>query len=185
MGRAALLLVLAALLFAVYGYAYSAVRDYLGYNLPRSPFEFTKANYPHYSLPAATPVLHIYFLGDSYTFFFDLPHMVAAVAASDTVNPVDIEPEMVAKGNIKLAKLWDDPEAQAMLHSRHWDYVVLQEHSMQTLRPEWIQLMHQSMIDWNTAIRRSGAKPIVYETWAPGSRAQLIRSYKVSGGWFR
>jgi hypothetical protein len=113
----------------------------------------------------------VYFIGNSYTYVNDLPHMVAAVAASDTVTPVDIETRMVAVAGSTLDQLWNIQEAHDTLHSRDWDYVVLQENSTQTLLEEWVHVMFTAMTHWNEEIRTAGAKPVIYETWArqPGS----------------
>lgn len=149
--------------------------DLKGFNLD--------ARYPHYDLPPGAPELHVYFIGDSYTFVNNLPQMLAAVAASDTVNPVDIETGMVAVGNNTLDQLWQNQAAHDTLRSQHWDYVVLQEHSMQTLHPEWVQIMHTAMTRWNEEIRQAGAKPIVYITWArkPGSDWYDVNKYPGAG----
>jgi hypothetical protein len=153
-----------------------------GYRFDLNGFNLD-ARYPHYALPPGVPVLHVYFIGDSYTFVNNLPLMLATVAASDTVNPVDIETGMVAVGNNTLDQLWQNHAAHDTLRSQHWDYVVLQEHSMQTLHPEWVQIMHTAMTNWNEEIRQAGAKPIVYITWArkPGSDWYDVNKYPGAG----
>lgn len=117
------------------------------------------------------PKLEILFVGNSYTFTNDLPHMIANVAASDPAHPVNIEVGMFTHGNYSLRKLWAMKGREKMLHLRPWNIVVIQETSMETLVPEWQQDMQQYMIQWNQAISDLGAHTIVYETWArkPGS----------------
>jgi hypothetical protein len=101
----------------------------------------------------------------------DVPRLVSYIAASDKENHVPIQPGAFALGNATLDELWSNQDAKTALYAQHWDYVVMQEHSMQTTRPEWVNAMLGAMTQWNSAIRARGGKPIVYETWAraPGS----------------
>jgi hypothetical protein len=122
-------------------------------------------------LPSGTPELHILFIGNSYTFTNDLPGMLRAVAASDNITPVDVETGEVARGGALLEQTFEDPQAQRALASRHWDYVVLQEGSLMTMRPDLAARALHGFTEWGTAIRAAGATPVVLETWArqPGS----------------
>jgi hypothetical protein len=65
---------------------------------------------------------------------------------------------VIAAGNKTLDQLWQNRDAHETLPSQHWDYVVLPEHSMQTLNPERVQIMHTAMTSWNEEIRLAGAK---------------------------
>ncbi len=133
--------------------------------------------------PPNAPTIWVFFLGNSYTFFHDLPHMIAAVAASDTQNPVNIQTVMAAEGNHTLDELWNETEPRTLYLSHHFDWMVLQEHSMQTLIPEWIPVMQRGMINWSNLARKSGTQPIVYETWSrkPGSDWYDPAKYPNSG----
>jgi hypothetical protein len=120
----------------------------------------------------AMPRLNVFFIGNSYTFFNDLPLMVSHIAASYKENPINIRVGMYAHGGWSLHKLWDGRTGHdTALLKQKWDIVVLQETSMETLLPEWRYGMQEYMIKWNKLIRSLGAQPYVYETWArkPGS----------------
>jgi hypothetical protein len=123
-------------------------------------------NQIQYEAPANAPVLHVLFLGNSLTFFNDLPHMFGAVAASDTQSPVNMQVEMGAISNATLTDLLQSPQIVGQLKSRHWDYVVLQEHRTQLLDPQLFPGMDQAAMKWGALIRDNGAKPVIYEVWA-------------------
>src|SRR5262249_59875398 len=75
------------------------------------------------SVPRTARVL---FIGNSYTYFNNLPAMFAALAASAGY---DVQTEMVAPGGWRLKDHWEKGEGLALLRERRWDYVVLQEQS--------------------------------------------------------
>lgn len=116
--------------------------------------------------------LNVLFVGDSYTFVNNLPHMIANVAASDIRRPVRLNVAMLVHGNYTLEQLWNMPNRDRALNLRQWNVVVLQPHSMQTLLPEWVQTMQQYFVQWNYAVDKIGAHTLIYETWArkPGSQ---------------
>ena len=70
------------------------------------------------------PALRVLFIGNSYTYYNNLPGMVAQLSGGR------IETRMVARGGSTLQQLWDFGEAPAAIREGRWDYVVLQEHSL-------------------------------------------------------
>jgi len=121
--------------------------------------------------PADAPQLHVLFIGNSYTSTNNLPAMLHAIAATDSITPVDIETAAYTAGGALLDQSWHTPAAQALLAARHWDHVVLQEESLMTTRPDLVVQARLGFGDWAPAIRAAGAVPVVLETWArqPGS----------------
>lgn len=124
-----------------------------------------------YQAPAGAPTLHVFFLGNSYTFFNSLPQMVGAVAASDSANPVDIQTDSGTKSGGTLEDLWDDSGIREQFKGPHWDYLILQEHSQRALIAAWFPSMQQAMTNWANLARSHNTKVLIFETWArkPGT----------------
>lgn len=122
--------------------------------------------------------IRILFIGNSYTYYNDMPLLLEELAAgSGIVRP--IETETIAYGRATLKDHWNKGQAQAAIAGRHWDYVVLQEHSLLPLRdlPRTRQYVHL----FNEKIKASGARTILYLTWArafaPRTQASLDDAY--------
>jgi len=124
------------------------------------------ARYPEFPLPTDAPVLHVLFIGDSYTLVNNMPFMLAAVAASDTASPVDIKPETYGLAGSTLGDLWPGQAGHALLHARSWDYVVLQDMSLLPTNAMKVPQMYDAMTEWNTEIRQTGARVVIYQAWA-------------------
>ncbi len=117
--------------------------------------------------------LRILFIGNSYTYFNNLPQMLAGLAASAKPSR-SIETEMVTVGGATLKSLWAGGKPQEALARGKWDYVVLQEQS--TLGMGQVvngipqisdpKNFHESARMIDAEIKRLGAKPIFYMTWA-------------------
>lgn len=132
--------------------------DQKGYNFD--------ARYPEFPLPPDAPVLHVLFIGDSYTLVNNMPFMLAAVAASDTASPVNIKPETYGLAGSTLGDLWPGQDGHARLHARSWDYVVLQDMGLLPTNTMKAPQMYDAMTKWNTEIRQTGARVVIYQTWA-------------------
>jgi hypothetical protein len=76
--------------------------------------------------PAQDKPTRVLFIGNSYTFFNNMPEMFATLARASHY-PVEIR--MLAHGGWSLKDHWENAEALQALHETHWDYVVLQEQS--------------------------------------------------------
>ena len=134
--------------------------------------------------PAPTRVL---FIGNSYTYFDNLPEMVRQLAEAAGAGPVEVR--MVAPGGWRLQDHWEKGQAPSVLKAEHWDFVVLQEQSL---------LGNQVMVDgkphvgsdevfapfaqkWAEAITKAGARPVFYATWArlasPEDQSKLTNAY--------
>ncbi len=69
--------------------------------------------------------ISILFIGNSFSYYHGLPKLIAHFArASGSGNLVV---EGVFRGGATLKMLWHDGKALKKLHSKRWDYVVLQE----------------------------------------------------------
>lgn len=120
----------------------------------------------------APPATRVLFIGNSYTYFNNLPEMVRALAEAAGAGPVEVR--MVAPGGWRLADHWEKGEAHEALRSGKWDFVVLQEQS-QLGDPRTVdgkprvgsdKVFAPAAAQWAEEITRRGARPVFYLTWA-------------------
>lgn len=111
-----------------------------------------------------TREIAVLFIGNSYTFRNDLPGMLISIAKSDAKLPFSLVTRSVTVGNASLTDLWNQGYAKRILDERHWDYVVMQEHSLWTTTPALINMTMQIADTWKSAIPANSAV-LVYETW--------------------
>ena len=131
---------------------------------------------------AGAPALRVLFVGNSYTYFNNLPGMVQQLAASAS-SPRQIEAHTVAYGGATLEVHWTRGEAPARIRSEQWDYVVLQEQSSRPVDDQELFFRYARLFD--EAIRANGAKTVFFMTWAyesdPGMQAGLTGAYTSIG----
>ena len=116
-------------------------------------------------------LMSILFIGNSYTFFNNMPGMLAAIASSDPNNKIAIEVQAVTNGGVALKDLWKTGEAKPILAQRKWDYVVLQDQSFWAFQKANILETTSASLNWTREIMAVGAKPVVFMNWPrqPGS----------------
>lgn len=130
--------------------------------------------------PKPVPVadeVQVLFIGNSLTAGNDLPKMVAELAKAGKQRPLRYQREV--PGGRTLEKHWQDGKALAMIQSRHWDFVVLQEQSQAPLLKRDSMFEHGKKFDGE--IQKRGAKTILYMTWAllnkPDDQAAISKAY--------
>jgi alpha-beta hydrolase superfamily lysophospholipase len=131
-----------------------------------------------------TDALHVLFIGNSYTYFNDLPRLVGVMSTAPNA-PRRIVAGMVVAGGARLRDLWDDPTARAAIHARHWDYVVLQEQSTlaspDPTRFDTINFYPYAR-RFDREIKSVGARTMMYMTWArrtaPQTQAKISEAYR-------
>ena len=111
--------------------------------------------------------LNILFIGNSHTYFNDMPLMVRRRAedagyACRTV--------MIAHGGWFLAQHATEPDVRFNILYGGFDYVVLQEHA-HPFGPE--EKFHDAAAVLNGMIREAGSIPVIYETWARKSEPEV------------
>jgi hypothetical protein len=135
--------------------------------------------------PAPDP-LRVLFVGNSYTYYNNLPEIFRALAASRG-RTVDVR--MAAPGGWRLKDHWDRGDAPRVLRNGTWHYVVLQDQS--TLGVNYFvegtphvstdEVFRPHAERWVTTIRDAGATPVFYLTWArratPEDQAALNAAY--------
>jgi hypothetical protein len=129
---------------------------------------------PVSSGPAVTPVptvnpLRVLFIGNSHTYYNDLPGMIAQLAAAAKVErPLLFA--MEAAGGATLAQHLAGTRVRAQLGQGHWDYVVLQEQqqvpSFTFNRAQLEREFYAPARTLDVLARASGAKTVLYMTWA-------------------
>jgi hypothetical protein len=131
-------------------------------------------------------VTRVLFIGNSYTYFNNLPEIVARLAEAGGAGRV--ETRMAAPGGWKLKDHWERG-SRAVLEGGKWDFVVLQEQSalgtavyvdgLPRVDGDWV--FTTFVEKWVEAALAAGAKPVLYLTWAreasPGDQAVLNHYY--------
>jgi hypothetical protein len=109
------------------------------------------------------PDARVLFIGNSYTFYNNLPQMVSDLADSAGVR---IEVEAVTEGGAWLRDHLRDGVAGERIGSGDFDYVVIQE---QSAVPSDLNLareqMYPSAISFSSEAAAAGATLVLFETW--------------------
>lgn len=111
--------------------------------------------------------MRVLFIGNSYTYFNNLPKLLEAAASADGVN---INAEASVSGGYTLSQHTDpdDPVGAVTLKKLQepWDYVIVQEHSRRPVIPdERDGLMRPAVRRIKELAQASGSKVLLYMTW--------------------
>ena len=79
-----------------------------------------------------TDSLRILWIGNSYTYFNDLPEMVKSIASSKKMK---LSTTRIVKGGARFSGHLTNKRLLALLAEKKWDYVVLQEQSANPAKP--------------------------------------------------
>ena len=108
--------------------------------------------------------LRVLFVGNSFTFFWNLPQVVSAMAESQGVA---IRPRQSTVGGSSLEQHWKGEKGtntRAIIEEGSWDYIVLQNHSTSALEtPESFREYGRKFAE---LARSKGAQPLYFTTWA-------------------
>ena len=106
----------------------------------------------------------VLFVGNSFTFFWNMPQMVEAMAKEQGVN---LETSQSTVGGSNLEQHWKKEKGtktREMLENENWNYVVLQDHSMSTIdHHERFTSSAKNLIE---LAREKKAEPLLSMTWA-------------------
>jgi hypothetical protein len=130
---------------------------------------------------------HILFVGNSYTYFNNLPSVLVQFANAS--QPDSLDAGMVVEGGATLKSLWEHGEALRTIQQGGWTYVVLQEQS--TLGPGHTEngipqinaptTFYDYSRRFGAEIRKIGAKTVFYLTWSrqdsPQDQGKLTAAY--------
>jgi hypothetical protein len=118
-------------------------------------------------------VWKVLFIGNSYTYFNNLPRMFEQIALSDKPSR-NVSCEMIVEGGATLKKHWDSGNAIKAIERGGWDYVVLQEQSTLGINylvqgqprivesPSYSAYAHR----FDEASRKAGARTVLFGFWA-------------------
>lgn len=122
--------------------------------------------------------MRVLFIGNSYTYFNDLPWLTQQLAESAKETRI-LESEMVVVGGATLKNHWKGGEALKVLKAKNWDYVVLQEQSTLPITNPQEMYKYASLFD--AEIKRVNSQTVFYLTWArqnqPETQQTLTDSY--------
>ena len=105
--------------------------------------------------------LRILFIGNSHTYYNDMPSMVKGLAEEAGFS---CEVVMIAHGGWFLKQHVKEPDVHFNIRFGNYDYVVLQEHAHPFGPAEDLYEAAKTLTEW---IREAGSKAVIYETWAP------------------
>ena len=117
--------------------------------------------------------LRVLLVGNSYTRFNMLPSLLHRVAAAVPNGP-QLTVDSVAHGGYTLRRHWLKREATAQIRRGHYTHVVLQDHSLRAI--DRADEMARYVARFDELISQSGAKTVLYETWARGENSTLYRT---------
>lgn len=106
----------------------------------------------------------ILFVGNSYTYFWNLPQTVAAMAASQEI-PVIIR--QTTAGGASLRDHWESEkglQTRSVIQNGDWDIIILQNHSLSSIN-KYDEFMEYGK-RFISLVKSVGAEPMLYITWA-------------------
>ena len=120
-------------------------------------------------------------LFNSFTARNNLPGLLAQLTAAGKKGA--LEHELISVNGAPLRTHLNKGEAQRRMAASRWDYVVLQEQS--TLPVKNPARTAENIRDFDAAIKKSGAKTVLYMTWArqnaPETQEVLSETYTQAG----
>ncbi len=116
----------------------------------------------------------ILFIGNSFTFFWNMPQMVEAMAKDQGVG---LNTSQSTVGGSNLAQHWEEEkntQTRKMLKEKSWEYIVLQDHSRSTIdEPERFQSYATNFIEF---AKEKEIKPLLSMTWAYNSNPLMQKT---------
>ncbi len=120
------------------------------------------------------------FIGNSYTYFWNLSTLVELMAEA---KGIDLKTRHSTSGGVSLGMHWRGErglQSVQRIESGEYDAVVLQDHSMRALQyPDSLLHFGRQFID---KVKESGARPYVYLTWSrkwnPLMQEQITKMYQ-------
>ncbi|WP_036379656.1 hypothetical protein [Muricauda sp. MAR_2010_75] len=106
----------------------------------------------------------ILFVGNSFTYFWNMPQLVSAMAETQGVS---IAAYQSTVGGSNLEQHWKrekGTKTRELLEEKEWDFVVFGDHSLSTI--EAPERFREYGAKFAELVRSKGAEPIFYMTWA-------------------
>ncbi|MFQ3181427.1 MAG: hypothetical protein ACI9Z4_001021 [Polaribacter sp.] len=119
-----------------------------------------------------TKKIRVLFVGNSFTYYYNLPQVVSAMAKSQDVI---IDTKHSTVGGSSLENHWKSErgtQTRVMIELEKWDYVVFNNHSLSSINsPEKFLDYSKKFAD---LVRSKGAEPIFMMTWAYKSNPLML-----------
>ncbi|MGZ8796556.1 MAG: SGNH/GDSL hydrolase family protein [Thermoanaerobaculia bacterium] len=115
-----------------------------------------------------TTAVRVLFVGNSLTFWNELPWMTRRVAGSLGAKP-PLVTEFNGRSGASLRQHWDRGEALRIIRQRRWDFVVLQPQSTEMTDSPEETTRYARYFDQE--IDKTGAKTVIFATWVPNDRS--------------
>jgi hypothetical protein len=109
--------------------------------------------------------LSVLFVGNSYTYYSNMPHLVSLISDSTKVKLITSKS---TAGGAKLSDHWygnKGLKSKEAISSGEYDIVVLQGQSKEAVKEKEEFLKYSKKL--SDLVKASGAKPYLYVTWAP------------------
>ncbi len=116
---------------------------------------------------AKTNAVKVLFIGNSHTYYNDMPQFVKMMAEEDGY---DCTVTMLAHAGWYLSEHAEEPEVRFNILYGKYDYVVLQEHA-HPFGPE--EKFHEAAVALNDMIRHAGSIPVIFECWARKAEPEI------------
>ena len=126
---------------------------------------------------SSTP-LRVLFIGNSYTSSNGMPSMLAAMGAAAGQQPIDVK--VRTEPSATLAELGGFRLTEDLISEGNWDFVVLQEQSMQPLRnPE---KMHRAVREIDAQVKKANANAttVLFLTWTRRSQQSNQQAFDLA-----
>ena len=122
------------------------------------------------------------FIGNSYTYFLDIPGIVQAMADSAGGDPIAIE--TVAGADMALIDHWREGTSRREIAEGGWEWVILQQGpSSVEINRDSLRMLTQM---FSAEIAKVGAKTALFSAWPSATRPQdfdrAIESYTLAAG---
>jgi hypothetical protein len=118
--------------------------------------------------PASEARLRVLFVGNSLTYFNELPSMVEALAEASGQKRLAFK--AIVFGGYSLEDHWNQGDARRAIERGGWDVVVLQQGPSASTEGRQSLLAYTRR--FSEEIRRAGARPALYMVWPSVGRKQ-------------
>lgn len=125
--------------------------------------------------------IKVLFVGNSYSYFWNMPQMVASMARSQGI---EIITQQSTIGGANLEEHWQGKKTaktKALIAQGDWDFVVFNDRSLSAIKDP--NKFFEYGKKFANLTQTHGAKPVFYLTWArkyaPQQQAQISKSYRL------
>ena len=141
---------------------------------------------------AADP-LKVLFIGNSLTYYNEMPLMSAAISAHEA-RPMRVA--FAVRAGASLKQLWNETDARQKIARTRWDYIIIQGGAGAAGPLKNLDDFNDYLGRFVTEARRDGAEPLFYQVWSLSAPAEheaasieaakhaRIRMIPAGGAWY-